>query len=119
MDADFAEALWALDQPPGHLNMAIMVRDTQASLVALPAARRYSSDTWLTLRTEDILYGPVEFTKDLVDTLREVATGAARRRGLQQRRCVTAPRGCAAPRNALDVQLSPPETPRVALRAAR
>ena len=39
LDADFAEALRALDQPPGHLNMAIMVRDTQASLVALPAAR--------------------------------------------------------------------------------
>ncbi|HEY3357209.1 MAG TPA: hypothetical protein VGQ83_28425 [Polyangia bacterium] len=39
LDADFAEALWALDQPPGNLNMALMVRDTQASLAALPEAR--------------------------------------------------------------------------------
>jgi hypothetical protein len=39
LDADFAEALWALDQPPGRLNMALMVRETQASLAALPAAR--------------------------------------------------------------------------------
>ena len=36
LDADFVEALWGLDQPPGKLNMQAMVRDT---LDQLPAAR--------------------------------------------------------------------------------
>lgn len=40
LDADFAEALWALDQPPGALDFAAMTRDTRASLGALPDARR-------------------------------------------------------------------------------
>jgi hypothetical protein len=35
-DADYAEALWALDQPPGRLNVKTMVRDTLASLNRLP-----------------------------------------------------------------------------------
>ena len=30
LDADFAEALWALDQPPGRFDFAVMVRDTTA-----------------------------------------------------------------------------------------
>ena len=38
LDADYAEALWGLDQPPGKLNMAAMLRDTQAALDQLPAA---------------------------------------------------------------------------------
>jgi hypothetical protein len=36
LDADYAEALWALDQPPGHIDVCAMVRDTLASLEQLP-----------------------------------------------------------------------------------
>ena len=32
MDADYAEALWALDQPPGTLDRRAMLRDTLAAL---------------------------------------------------------------------------------------
>lgn len=39
LDADCAEALWALDQPPGAINIEAMIRDTLASLSLLPAAR--------------------------------------------------------------------------------
>lgn len=39
LDADCAEALWALDQPPGSLNLAAMLRDTLASLDVLPSVR--------------------------------------------------------------------------------
>lgn len=39
LDADCAEALWALDQPPGSLNFKAMVRDTLTSLDQLPNAR--------------------------------------------------------------------------------
>jgi hypothetical protein len=39
LDADCAEALWALEQPAGSLDFAAMVRDTLASLQQLPAAR--------------------------------------------------------------------------------
>ena len=39
LDADCAEALWTLDQPPGGLDIEAMVRDTLASLNRLPAAR--------------------------------------------------------------------------------
>jgi hypothetical protein len=39
LDADCAEALWALDQPQGAVNTAAMARDTLASLRSLPAAR--------------------------------------------------------------------------------
>ena len=38
LDADFVEALWGLDQPPGKLNMRVMLRDTLAALSQLPAA---------------------------------------------------------------------------------
>jgi hypothetical protein len=38
LDADFAEALWALDQPSGSLNLQAMVRDTLASLEQLSQA---------------------------------------------------------------------------------
>jgi hypothetical protein len=38
-DADCAEALWALDQPVGGLDLHAMVRDTLASLDALTDAR--------------------------------------------------------------------------------
>ena len=38
LDADFAEALWALDQPPGALDLKLMLRDTLAALEQLPEA---------------------------------------------------------------------------------
>ena len=39
LDADFAEALWVLDQPPGKFDLSAMARDTLASLSQLAAAR--------------------------------------------------------------------------------
>jgi len=36
LDADFAEALWALDQPSGSLDLRAMARDTLAALEQLP-----------------------------------------------------------------------------------
>jgi len=39
LDADCAEALWALDQPAGSLDFRAMVRDSLASLDQLAAAR--------------------------------------------------------------------------------
>ena len=39
LDADCAEALWALDQPQGALDVDAMVGDTLASLEALAEAR--------------------------------------------------------------------------------
>ena len=39
-DADCAEALWALEQPPGTLDDAAMVRDTLATLGRLPRTRQ-------------------------------------------------------------------------------
>ena len=38
LDADYAEALWALDQPPGSLDLRRMLRDTLAALEQLPEA---------------------------------------------------------------------------------
>jgi hypothetical protein len=38
LDADYVEALWALDQPPGKLDLHAMLRDTLAALEQLPAA---------------------------------------------------------------------------------
>lgn len=39
-DADCAEALWALDQPPGTVDVAAMVRDTTATLGRLARIRQ-------------------------------------------------------------------------------
>ncbi|MCP4965879.1 MAG: hypothetical protein GY926_11640 [bacterium] len=36
LDADYAEALWALDQAPGALDLKTMLRDTLAALEQLP-----------------------------------------------------------------------------------
>ncbi len=41
LDADCAEALWAIDQPPGALDLDAMVRDTLASLDALAEVRAH------------------------------------------------------------------------------
>ena len=38
LDADYAEALWALDQPSGTLDLRPMLRDTLAALERLPEA---------------------------------------------------------------------------------
>jgi hypothetical protein len=38
LDADYTEALWALDQPPASLNLRAMLRDTLAALDRLPEA---------------------------------------------------------------------------------
>lgn len=38
LDADYAEALWALDQPSGALDPTLMLRDTLAALEQLPEA---------------------------------------------------------------------------------
>jgi hypothetical protein len=38
LDADYVEALWGLDQPPGRLDLHAMLRDTLAALEQLPAA---------------------------------------------------------------------------------
>jgi hypothetical protein len=38
LDADYVEALWALDQPPASLDLGAMLRDTLAALDQLPAA---------------------------------------------------------------------------------
>src|ERR1700680_1425501 len=37
LDADYVEALWGLDQPPGKLNLRALLRDTLAALEQLPA----------------------------------------------------------------------------------
>src|SRR5438876_4904173 len=36
LDADYAEALWALDQPPGALDLHTMLRHTLTALQQLP-----------------------------------------------------------------------------------
>jgi hypothetical protein len=38
LDADYVEALWALDQPPGSLDLRAVLRDTLAALEQLPDA---------------------------------------------------------------------------------
>jgi len=38
LDADYVEALWGLDQPPGKLNLRTLLRDTLAALEQLPSA---------------------------------------------------------------------------------
>ena len=40
LDADFAEALWALDQPPDPLNLGAMLRDTLGPLPIVSARLR-------------------------------------------------------------------------------
>ncbi len=45
LDADFAEALWGLDQPPGTLDLSLMLRDTLAALEQLPEASRRFRET--------------------------------------------------------------------------
>jgi hypothetical protein len=37
LDADYAEALWVLDQPPAKFDLRLMLRDTLSALEQLPA----------------------------------------------------------------------------------
>ncbi len=54
LDADYVEALWALDQPPASLDLHAMLRDTLAALDQLPeACARFR--THLPRRAHDIL----------------------------------------------------------------
>jgi len=54
LDADYVEALWALDQPPGSLDLHAMLRDTLAALNQLPeACARFRSN--LPRRAQSIL----------------------------------------------------------------
>ena len=43
-DADCAEALWALDQPPGALDLTAMVRDTTRTLQRISRIRQHVRD---------------------------------------------------------------------------
>src|SRR5229473_536872 len=45
LDADYVEALWALDQPAGSLDLRAMLRDTLAALEQLPHAQRSEEHT--------------------------------------------------------------------------
>jgi len=54
LDADYVEALWALDQPPASLDLHAMLRDTLAALDQLPeACARFR--THLPRRAHDVL----------------------------------------------------------------
>jgi hypothetical protein len=54
LDADYVEALWALDQPPSSLDLHAMLRDTLAALDQLPeACARFR--THLSRRAQPIL----------------------------------------------------------------
>jgi hypothetical protein len=59
LDADFVEALWALDQPPGNLDLSVMLRHTLAALEQLPQAyarfrKRLPSRALATLGTIEV-----------------------------------------------------------------
>jgi len=72
LDADYAEALWALGQPPGSLDLRLMLRDTLAALEQLPEASTRLRKH-LPSRTHPIL-AQLEVT---------VSPGSATRRSLQ------------------------------------
>ena len=74
LDADLAEALLVLDRVPFGFNLPAIVRDTLASLEAIPTARRVFFDTLaaadrerLTRRTSD-----VRSTLDPVDAYNQI-----------------------------------------------
>jgi hypothetical protein len=45
LDADFAEALWALDQPRSRIRVKALLRDTLSSLEQLPGRRQRFLET--------------------------------------------------------------------------
>ena len=74
LDADCAEALWALDQPLGTLDVDAMVRDTLTSLDALPVARAQvrtgvPGDTRARLQTLEPM---IRATLDLIEAYNDV-----------------------------------------------
>ena len=46
IDADFVEALWALDRSPGALDLQSMLRDTLAALEKMPKACAHSKNAF-------------------------------------------------------------------------
>ena len=63
LDADYAEALWVLDQPRGAFDLSAMMKDTVESLARLPSARK----GFLALfdgPTREILEQRVQVTRD-------------------------------------------------------
>lgn len=63
LDADFAEALWVLDQPRGAFDLTAMTKDTVDSLARLPSTRK----DFLALfdgPTREILEQRVQATRD-------------------------------------------------------
>ena len=74
LDADCAEALWALDQPAGALDVQAMVRDTLTSLAALADARAQvrtgvPPDTRTRLQTLEPM---IRATLDLIEAYNDV-----------------------------------------------
>jgi hypothetical protein len=74
LDADCAEALWALDQPRGALDVDAMVRETRTSLDALAVARDHvrtgvPDDTRTRLQTLEPL---IRATLDLTEAYNDV-----------------------------------------------
>jgi hypothetical protein len=55
LDADLAEALWALDQPKGRIDRDAMERDTLASLARIPASRERLLDLLSVEGREEVL----------------------------------------------------------------
>lgn len=53
-DADCGEALWALDQPPHTLDLAVMVRDTTRTLTRLPRTRQHVRDALPSLTRDHV-----------------------------------------------------------------
>ena len=74
LDADCAEALWALDQPLGTLDLDAMVRDTLTSLDAVTVAREQvrtglPEDTRARLQTLEPM---IHATLDLLEAYNDV-----------------------------------------------
>ena len=74
LDADCAEALWALDQPLGPLDLDAMVRDTLTSLDAVTIAREQvrtgvPGDTRARLRPLEPM---IRATLDLIEAYNDV-----------------------------------------------
>lgn len=82
LDADFAEALWVLDQRPGRFDMAMMMRDTLCSLNQLAEAReRFLAVFDLTTRAQ--IENRVQATRSAIpaaDAYLEIPRGGARGR---------------------------------------
>jgi hypothetical protein len=74
LDADYVEALWALDQPPGSLDTKAMLRDTLASLDQLSeaAARFRKNLPWCAHPRLEILEASIRKTLNLKEAYNQV-----------------------------------------------